>query len=250
MQTVMNCFISSVKKLQAKSADANSHQFITKADQELISRPNGIAMSLCKPEEADSCVSSTWNMRLIRVTIKSTSEQWTRVIILESPICIIWVMLRYGDMLRNFNPCDIWFLNSLERHAARPCHSSMPTQGVICLHQCLALSKKWMKCVECFSCYKHFCRSDLKPNQPYHQFPEYGMSGTPDYADVGPKLWFNLCQWSQKTAFHPWPKVFGLNTTNTTYFVPTCKHVRWWSQLSHAKLPTVCGWEWHDRTKT
>ena len=89
-----------------------------------------------------------------------------------------------------------------------------------------------MKCVEYFSCYKHFCRSDLRPNQPYHQFPEYGMSGTPDCADVGPKLWFNLCQWSQKTAFHPWPKVFGLNTTNTTCFVPTCKHVHWWSQLS------------------
>ena len=36
-----------------------------------------------------------------------------------------------------------------------------------------------------------------------------------DCADVGPKLWLNPCQRSQKMAFHPWPEFFGLNTTNT-----------------------------------
>ena len=117
----------------------------------------------------------------------------------------------------------MWFLNSLERNAAKFCHSSMPTQRMICLNQCLALSKKWMKYVVSFSCYKYLCRPDLRPHQPYHQFPEYGMSGTPDCADVGPKLWLNPCQWTQKMAFRPWPEVFGLNTTNTACFVPTCK---------------------------
>ena len=82
--------------------------------------------------------------------------------------------------------------------------------------------KKLMKCVVCFSCYKYFCRPDLRPNQPYHQFTEYGMSRTPYCADVGPKLWLNPCQWSQKMAFQQWPEVFGLNTTNKAWFVPTC----------------------------
>ena len=49
------------------------------------------------------------------------------------------------------------------------------------------------------------------------------MFVTPDCADVGPKLWLNPCQWSQKMAFHPWPEIFGLDTTNTACFVPTCK---------------------------
>ena len=80
-----------------------------------------------------------------------------------------------------------------------------------------------MNYVVCFSYYKHLCHPDLRPNQSYHQFPEYGMSGTPDCADVGLKLWLNPCQWSQKRAFHPWPEVFGLNTTNKACFVPTCK---------------------------
>ena len=60
-----------------------------------------------------------------------------------------------------------------------------------------SIVKKLMKYVVCFSYYKYLCRPDLRPNQPYHQFPEYGMSGTPDCADVGPKLWLNPCQWSQ-----------------------------------------------------
>ena len=38
-----------------------------------------------------------------------------------------------------------------------------------------------------------------------------------------PKTVIKPCQWSQKMAFHPWPEVFGLNTTNTACFVPTCK---------------------------
>ena len=80
-------------------------------------------------------------MPLIRGSIKSTSEQWTLVwLSLASPTCITWVMVRQENMLRNFNPCNMWFLNSLERKEAKPCHSSMPTQGVICLPQCLALS--------------------------------------------------------------------------------------------------------------
>ena len=86
-----------------------------------------------------------------------------------------------------------------------------------------SIVKKLMKCVVCFSCYKYLCCPDLRSNQPYHQFPENGMSGTPDCADVGPKLWLNTCKWSEKMAFHPWPEVFGLNTTNTACFVPTCK---------------------------
>ena len=81
-------------------------------------------------------------MSLIRGTINPDSEQSTHVwLSLPSPSCITWGMVRQGDMLRNLNPCDMWFLNSLERNAAKPCYSSMPTQGVICLHQCLALSK-------------------------------------------------------------------------------------------------------------
>ena len=67
------------KKLQAKTAGANLHLFITKADQVLSNKPTVLAMSLCKHEEADTSVSSTWNMPLIRGTIKPTLEQWTHV---------------------------------------------------------------------------------------------------------------------------------------------------------------------------
>ena len=221
----------SKNKLQAKTAYANSHLFITKADQVLSNKPNGIAMSLCKPEEADSCVSSTWNMRLIRDTIKPTSEQWTRVIILDISHLHHLSYASSGWHAEKFE--SMWYLISKQlgaqcNQALTPFHAytrcDLPSSM-------FSIVKKRMKCVECFSCYKHFCRSDLRPNQPYHHFPEYGMSGTPDCADLGPKLWFNLCQWSQQTAFHPWPKVFGLNTTNTSC-LPTCKHVHWWSQLS------------------
>ena len=49
----------SKQKLQTKTADANLHLFITKADQVLSNKPTVIAMSLCKHEEADTSVSST-----------------------------------------------------------------------------------------------------------------------------------------------------------------------------------------------
>ena len=118
-----------------------------------------------------------------------------------------------------------------------------------------SIVKKWMKYVVCFSCYKYLCRPDLRPKQPYHQFPEYGMSGTLDCADVGPKLWLNPCQWSQKLAFHPWPEVFGLNTTNTACFVPTCKRalmVAAFTKMLSVLVPlyeAVWGWDWHGRIK-
>ena len=122
-------------------------------------------------------------------------------------------------------------LNSLEHNEAKPCLSSMSTHGVICLPQCLALSimdeMGWM-----FFVLQTLLLPWLRPNQPYHQFPEYDMSGTPDCANVSTKLWLNIRQWNQKVAFHPWPEVFGLNTTNAACFVPACKHVLWWSLLS------------------
>ena len=117
-----------IKKLQAKTTDANSHLFTTKADQVLSNRPTVIAMYLCKHNEVDTRVNSTWNVPLNRGTIKPTSEQWTHVwLSLPSHTCITWGMVRQGDVLRNFYPCDMWFLNSLERNAAKPCYSSMPT---------------------------------------------------------------------------------------------------------------------------
>ena len=84
------------------------------------------------------------------------------------------------------------------------------------------------------------------------------MFGTPDCADVGQKLWVNLCQWSQKMAFNPWHEVFGLCTTNTACLFQQsdmcidgrCFHMTVVSPKD-AKLPdpTVWGWEWHDRAK-
>ena len=77
------------KKFQATTADANLHIFITKADQLLSNKPAVMAVSLCKHGEADTSVSSTWNMPLIRGTIKPTSEQWTHVW-LSLPSCDCW----------------------------------------------------------------------------------------------------------------------------------------------------------------
>ena len=82
--------------------------------------------------------------------------------------------------------------------------------------------KEWMKCVEC--CPFTTPLSPWPNTQPaLSPIPWIWHAGTPNYADVGPNLRQNLCQWSQKMAFHPWPEVFGLNTTNTACFDPACK---------------------------
>ena len=113
-----------------------------------------------------------------------------------------------------------------------------------------SIVKKWMKCVVCFSCCKYLCRPDLRPNQPYHQFPQYGMSGTPDCADVGPKLWLNPVSEARK-----WLSTHGLKSLDS---IPPTQHalfqhanVHWWCFHKDAKLPgpTVWGWEWHGRTR-
>ena len=155
---------------------------------------------------------------MIRETRKPTSEQWTLVwSSWPSPTFTTWTSLSYGSSGRHTDETfqSTWFLNRVEHNGAK-------LYGCDLSSSMFSIDKTWWNTLTV--CYKHPCRPDPRPDQPYHQFPVHGMFGTPYCADACQNLWLNLCQWSQKMAFHPCPEIFGHSTTNTACFfcMQTC----------------------------
>ena len=107
--------------------------------------------------------------------------------------------------------------------------------------------KKWMKCVVWFSFSKYLCRPDLRPNQPYHQFPEFGMSGTPRLCWIGPKTVIKPLSAKPQNGFPPMAR--SLWTQYHQHSMQTCIDGRCFHKDAKLPCPTVWGWEWHDRTK-
>ena len=133
-------------------------------------------------------------MPLIRGTIKPTPELWTPV----------WLSLP---------SCDFWTAWS----AMQPSSVTLP-----CLH------RVWFAFINVWHCQKmdEMCCMVFMLQIPLSPWPKtqpalspipriWHVWNTKTVLNWAPKLWLNPCQQSHKMVFHPWPEVFGLNTTNT-----------------------------------
>ena len=169
-------------------------------------------------------------MPLIRGTIKPTSELWSHVIILSISHLH---HLRYGSSgWHAVKFQSMWYVISEQLGAQ--CNQALllfyAYTGCDLPSSMLSIVKG-MKCVECFSCYKHFCRPDLRPNQTYHQFPEYGMSGTPD-CWCRPKN----CGYTSVSEARKWlsTQAHSLWTLHQQHSMlcSSIQNVHWWSMIS------------------
>ena len=166
------------------------------------------------------------------------------------PTCITWGMVHQGDMLWNFNPCDMWFLNSLEHNATKLCYSAMPTRGVTCLPQCLALSNG-SNVLNVFHATNTFVALIWDPTRLITNSQNMACLEHLT-ADVGPRTVVIPLSVKPENGFPPRPIVFEIYTNNTACFVPafkTCIDGRCFHKDAKLPDPTTWGWEWHDRTK-
>ena len=81
-------------------------------------------------------------------------------------------------------------------------------------------------------------------HQPYHQFPEFGMSGTPRLCWIGPKTVIKPLAAKPQNGFPPIAR-----SLYHQHSMQTCIDGRCFHKDAKLPCPTVWGWEWHGRTK-